>query len=111
MSSLILTGPSPPDTISGAIQIPINEPSQPFTVTPNQEFTGQVVMTDQSLDPFNLASGIFNPQVLNFSNSVESQTFTYTGISMGYKLLSISAAGATVSGPIYVFINSPGYSP
>ncbi len=111
--SLILTGPSPPDTIHGAITGEIEVPIGPFTVQPNQPLSGVVNLNDSATNIpnnttlFLLSSGVFSPSSLTFTNSISPQSFYYTPMEMGLRPISISSFGNTVSAPVWIFTNPP----
>ncbi|MES2224365.1 MAG: GDSL-type esterase/lipase family protein [Patescibacteria group bacterium] len=65
----------------------VNEATSSFTVTPDGTYTGTITPSD------NGAGGSFSPTSLTFSNSSDSQTFTYTPTSFGSKTIT------TVSSP------------
>lgn len=109
--SIILTGPSPPDTIHGAITGEIGTPIGPFSVQPNQALTGIVNLDDSAktipnnTTIFLLSSGVFSPSSLIFNNSNVPQYFYYTPMEMGLRPISISSSGNTVSAPVWIFAN------
>jgi hypothetical protein len=108
---LLLSGPSPPDTINGAITCTIGQLIGPFTVTPIKPFIGTVNFSDASEGLPNatklylLPSGTFIPTYLEFVNSISPQQFYYIPSAMGLRPISIMSPQGTVSAPVWIFAN------